>query len=171
MKKKILSILLISTLIFAFIIFYKSLNTTNFYKPKTEIKNIPQFFALSFYSNKKINSKKIFNEDKYYLLNIWASWCVPCRDEHSYLSDLSKIEKLELIGINYKDKTENAKKFINEMGNPYSKILIDDDGTEAIELGAFGVPESFLIYNNKIVKKFIGPLNTKSVTEIRELIK
>ena len=171
MKKKILSILLISTLIFAFIIFYKSLNTTNFYKPKTEIKNIPQFFALSFYSNKKINSKKIFNEDKYYLLNIWASWCVPCRDEHSILIDLTKNEKIDIIGLNYKDKFENAKQFLDELGNPYDNILLDKDGTKAIEWGAFGVPESFLIYKKKVVKKFIGPLNENSLLEIEEIIK
>ncbi len=171
MKKKILSILLISTLIFAFIIFYKSLNTTNFYKPKTEIKNIPQFFALSFYSNKKINSKKIFNEDKYYLLNIWASWCVPCRDEHSILIDLTKNKKIDVIGLNYKDKIGNAKKFLDELGDPYKSILLDKDGTKAIEWGAIGVPESFLIYKKKVVKKFIGPLNENSLLEIEEIIK
>tara|TARA_Y100001935_G_C17170536_1_gene440014 strand:+ start:211 stop:723 length:513 start_codon:yes stop_codon:yes gene_type:complete len=167
----ILLVLTVSSLILVFGIFYKGLNKSGTYKPKNELVNIPEFSGKNFFKKENLKSKDIFNQNKFYLLNIWASWCVPCRDEHSYLSDLSKIEKLELIGINYKDKTENAKKFINEMGNPYSKILIDDDGTEAIELGAFGVPESFLIYNNKIVKKFIGPLNTKSVTEIRELIK
>tara|TARA_B100000900_G_scaffold185954_1_gene157683 strand:- start:1020 stop:1535 length:516 start_codon:yes stop_codon:yes gene_type:complete len=171
MKKKITSLLIISILIFAFIIFYKSLNTINFYKPKSEIKDIPKFLALSFHSNEKIDSKKIFNKDKYYLLNIWASWCVPCRDEHPILIDLNKYEKLEIIGLNYKDKLENAKKFLDELGDPYKKILLDKDGTKAIEWGAFGVPESFLIYKKKVVKKFIGPLNANSLLEIEQIIK
>ena len=171
MKKRILFILLISILIFTFITFYKSLNTINFYKPKSEIKNIPQFLALSFYSNEKIKSERIFNEDKYYLLNIWASWCVPCRDEHSILIDLTKNEKIDIIGLNYKDKFENAKQFLDELGNPYDNILLDKDGTKAIEWGAFGVPESFLIYKKKVVKKFIGPLNENSLLEIEEIIK
>ena len=84
---------------------------------------------------------------------------------------LSKNDQLEIIGLNYKDRPINAKKFLNELGNPYKKILIDRDGTKAIEWGAFGVPETFLVFKNKIIKKFIGPLNIKSVEEIKEIIK
>ena len=171
MKKKITSLLIISILIFAFIIFYKSLNTINFYKPKSEIKDIPKFLALSFHSNEKIDSKKIFNKDKYYLLNIWASWCVPCRDEHPLLINLGKSEKIEIIGLNYKDNFHNAEKFINEFGNPYSIILVDRNGTKAIEWGAIGVPESFLIHKNRILKKYVGPLNSKIIEEIESYIK
>ena len=127
--------------------------------------------GILFYSNEKIDSKKIFNKDKYYLLNIWASWCVPCRDEHLILTDLNKYDKLEIIGLNYKDKLENAKRFLDELGDPYKKILLDKDGTKAIEWGAFGVPESFLIYKKKVVKKFIGPLNANSLLEIEQIIK
>ncbi len=171
MKKRIISFLIISSLIFIFIIFYKGLNRSNFYKPKSEIKDIPQFFATSFYSKKQIESKNIFNAEKYYILNIWASWCVPCRDEHPILFDLSKNEKLEIIGLNYKDKVSNAENFLEELGNPYKQILLDRDGTKAIEWGAFGVPETFLIYKRKVIKKFIGPLNQKSIEEIEQLIK
>ena len=171
MKKIIISFLIISSLIFIFIIFYKGLNRSNFYKPKSEIKDIPQFFATSFYSKKQIESKNIFNAEKYYILNIWASWCVPCRDEHPILFDLSKNEKLEIIGLNYKDKVSNAENFLEELGNPYKQILLDRDGTKAIEWGAFGVPETFLIYKKKVIKKFIGPLNQKSIEEIEQLIK
>ncbi len=171
MKKKIISFLIVSSLIFIFIIFYKGLNRSNFYKPKSEIKNIPQFLAISFYSKKKIDSKNIFNTEKYYLLNIWASWCVPCRDEHPILFDLAKNEKLEIIGLNYKDKESNAQNFLDELGDPYEQILLDKDGTNAIEWGAIGVPETFLIYKNKVIKKFIGPLNQKSIKEIAQIIK
>ena len=78
---------------------------------------------------------------------------------------------MEIIGLNYKDNLKNAEKFLIELGNPYKKILIDRDGTKAIEWGAFGVPETFLVFENKIVKKFIGPLNFKSVEEIIKLMK
>ena len=118
-----------------------------------------------------VNSSEIFDLNKYYLLNIWSSWCVPCRQEHSILIDLSNNKNLKLIGINYKDKKENAKKFLEELGNPYEKIIFDKDGTSAIEWGAYGVPETFLIYDNKIIKKYIGPLNKNSVKEVKLLMK
>ena len=171
MNKRITSLLIIISLIFVFIVFYKSLNESSFYKPKSKIENIPQFLAKSFYSKKEINTKKIFDEDKYYLFNIWASWCVPCRDEHPILVNLSKNKQLELIGLNYKDNFNNAQKFLDELGDPYELILLDQDGTKAIEWGAFGVPETFLIHQNKIIKKFIGPLNASTFKEIQEIIK
>jgi cytochrome c biogenesis protein CcmG/thiol:disulfide interchange protein DsbE len=87
------------------------------------------------------------------------------------LVSLSKSEKIEIIGLNYKDNLKNAEKFINELGNPYSIILLDRDGTISIEWGAFGVPETFLIYENKIIKRYVGPLNFKLVDEIKDYIK
>ena len=171
MKSKIISILIIASLILVFIIFYKGLNKRNFYEPKSQIKNIPEFTAITFFKKEKVNSQIIFNKNKFYLFNIWASWCAPCKKEHPLLLKLSKNDQLEIIGLNYKDRPINAKKFLNELGNPYKKILIDRDGTKAIEWGAFGVPETFLVFKNKIIKKFIGPLNIKSVEEIKEIIK
>ena len=117
------------------------------------------------------NSDKIFDEDIYYLMNIWASWCVPCREEHQFLMELKKEKNLKIIGLNYKDDTQNAKKFLNDLKNPYSNIFLDKDGLIAIEWGAYGVPESFLIYNKKIIKKVIGPLNDNLTSEIKKLIK
>ena len=73
--------------------------------------------------------------------------------------------------MNYKDTKKNAKIFLEELGNPYDKIIFDDKGTNAIEWGAYGVPESFLISNNKIIKKYIGPLNQVSVEEIKLFMK
>ena len=171
MKSKIISFLIIIPLIFVFTIFYKGLNKSNFYEPKSKIKNIPVFKTITFFQKEKINSQNIFDKNKFYLFNIWASWCVPCKDEHSLLIKLSKNSQLEIIGLNYKDNFKNAEKFLNELGNPYQKIFIDRDGTQAIEWGAFGVPETFLVFENKIIKKFIGPLNSKSIEEIEEIIK
>jgi len=171
MKNRIIYFFLVIFLIFVFVIFYRGLSNSNLYTPNTDIKSIPEFTSETFFQKKTLNSKDIFNNNKFYLLNIWASWCVPCRNEHSLLINLSKSEKIEIIGLNYKDNFNNAKKFINELGNPYSIILIDRDGTKAIEWGAFGIPETFLIYENKIIKRYIGPLNLKLVDEIKNYIK
>ena len=97
---------------------------------------------------------------------------MPCRNEHDTLMQLSQNDSIKIIGLNYKDNLDNAKKFINEIGNPYSKILRDQDGTISIELGAYGVPETLVIDNNKIIlKKFVGPLNDQSLKEIKSLIR
>ena len=172
MKNKIFSISLIFFFLIVFLVFYKGLQNSNIYTPDLEIKkNIPTFKAQIFDTSNEISSKKIFDNDQYYLLNIWSSWCVPCRDEHPFLVYLSGKKNLKIIGLNYKDNLKNAEKFINELGNPYSIILLDRDGTKSIEWGAFGVPETFLIYKNKIMKRYIGPLNSKLVDEIKDNIK
>ena len=170
MKNKVLPFFLIIIFIFIFIIFYKGLQDTNIYTPKTKINYIvPKFEANLLYSNKTVNSSEIFEPNKFYLLNIWSSWCVPCRQEHPILMELKK--KTQIIGINYKDAKISAEKFLDEFGNPYQKIIFDKDGTTAIEWGAYGVPESFLIYNDRVLKKYIGPLNKESFKEIKSLIK
>ena len=133
---------------------------------------MPIFNIKEFNSNNYINSEKVFEGSRYYILNIWASWCVPCREEHPWLMELSKNQSIKLIGLNYKDDLTNAKKFVNKFGNPYSQNLIDDDGTLAIEFGAYGVPETFVINKDKmIIKKFVGPINQKILKEIQLIIR
>ena len=129
-----------------FIVFYKGLNKSNIYAPNNIIeKKVPSFSGKLFNQEKEVTSSEIFAEKKFYLVNIWASWCIPCREEHSFLMELNRIENLEIIGINYKDKTDNAKSFLNELKNPYDLIILDKNGTISIEWGAYGVPETFLI--------------------------
>jgi cytochrome c biogenesis protein CcmG/thiol:disulfide interchange protein DsbE len=173
MKNKLSLLITVILLSFIFVIFYKGLNNSNNYTPKVnEKKNIPNFKAKDFDSDNYINSDKIFEENIFYIVNIWASWCVPCRAEHPLLMQLSNNQSIKLIGLNYRDNFDNAKKFINEFGNPYSRILIDKDGTLGIEFGAYGVPETFLIDKNKnVIKKFVGPINQKIVNEIKLIIK
>ena len=172
MKIKIFPIFLITAFLIIFFVFYKGLQNSNIYTPeiKSEIK-IPNFQTKEFFSKEKINSDKIFTGSEYYLLNIWASWCVPCKEEHKYLMNLSKKENIKMIGQNYKDNFDNAKIFLIDLNNPYDLIFLDNDGTIAIEWGAYGVPETFLIKNNQIIKKIIGPLNDKLFFEIKELTK
>lgn len=172
MKIKIFPTFLIISLLTIFIIFYKGLQNPNIYTPNTNIeKNIPIFETKIFDSEDTVNSKNFFLDNKFYLLNIWASWCVPCRNEHSFLISLSKKRDIEIIGLNYKDNIKNAENFIRELGNPYSVIFLDLDGTISIEWGAYGVPETFLIYDKKIIKKIIGPINDDSFAEIEKMIK
>ena len=172
MKNRIFLISIISIFIIIFVIFYKGLQNSNIYTPETKTNNeIPKFSVELFYSKKLINSSELFTLDKFYLLNIWSSWCVPCRQEHSLLMSLSKSKKVSVIGINYKDIKNNAEFFLNELGNPYEKIIFDKEGIHAIEWGAYGVPESFLIHNGTIIRKYIGPLSEKSIKEIKLLIK
>ena len=171
MKIRIIYFLFVIFFIFVFIIFYRGLNNSNLYTPNNSIKNIPELTSETLFSKKSLNSENIFNENHFYLLNIWASWCLPCRDEHPLLIDLAENKKIKIIGLNYKDDSNNAKKFIYELGNPYSIILLDRDGTKAIEWGAFGVPETFLIYKDKIIKRYIGPLNQKIINEIGNYVK
>jgi cytochrome c biogenesis protein CcmG/thiol:disulfide interchange protein DsbE len=86
--------------------------------------------------------------------------------------ELSKIQSVKLIGLNYRDNLNNAKDFINEFGNPYSQIIIDNEGTLSVEFGAYGVPETLIIdKDKKIIKKFIGPINKEIVEEIKLIIK
>jgi len=172
MKNKLLPIFITSIFIIIFIFFYKGLQNSNIYTPEAKINNkIPSFSGELFFKDKIINSSDFFKLDQFYLLNIWSSWCVPCREEHPLLMNLGKNNNIELIGINYKDTKINAKNFLSELGNPYRKIIFDKKGVNAIEWGAYGVPESFLIKDGIIIKRYIGPLNQKLFSEINQLIK
>ena len=172
MKNKLIPLSIFFVFVIIFIIFYKGLQNTNIYTPNSKSSfEVPSVSVKLFNSNEIVNTLEIFSSDKFYLLNIWSSWCVPCRQEHSILMELTKNDNLKVIGINYKDTIKNANNFLKELGNPYDNIIFDNKGTNAIEWGAYGVPESFLINNNKIIKKYIGPLNKGSIEEIKSFIK
>tara|TARA_B100000902_G_scaffold171269_1_gene165568 strand:- start:259 stop:777 length:519 start_codon:yes stop_codon:yes gene_type:complete len=172
MKNKIFLIASIFIFIIIFSVFYKGLYKINIYSPKVELnKKIPHYSSKLINSDKLVNYSEIFNHDHFILLNIWSSWCVPCREEHELLMSLSQQRNIRLIGLNYKDNAISAQKFLDELGNPFETILVDIEGVQAIEWGAFGVPESFLIFNNKVVKKYIGPLDENLIKEIKLIIK
>ena len=173
MKNKTLLILLLLLFSFCFIVFFKGLKTSNLYIPETLFnKDLETFYAEDFFSEAQVSSDEIFVDNKFYVLNIWASWCLPCKNEHKFLMQLSKNKSLKLIGLNYKDKRKNAKNFIEKLGNPYSTILIDKNGIISIGIGAYGIPETYIIdRNRKIIKKIIGPLSDKLLKEINLIIK
>ncbi|WNJ90771.1 DsbE family thiol:disulfide interchange protein [Bosea sp. 685] len=102
------------------------------------------------------------------LVNVFASWCAPCRVEHPFLvamaeSPAVKAGKVALVGMNYKDEAENARRFLGALGNPYSAVGVDRSGRAAIEWGVYGVPETFLIGpDGRILEKHVGPLDAQT---------
>ena len=173
MKKNIYYSILFLFFGFVFIVFYLGLDKPNSYTPKELIdKNFTKFSSNELFLNNQINSNEIIGKNKFTLVNIWASWCAPCRLEHSLLMDLKEKTDINIIGLNYKDKKNSAVKFLEEFGNPFSKILTDPDGTISISLGAYGVPETFLVNDkSKIIKKYIGPLENDNILEILSITK
>ena len=153
-----------------FVLFNSLFENNNYIHKKTnKIENIQ---IEEFYSGNNFKLKELFGNEKYIIINIWASWCVPCRQEHKFIKKISEINNLKLIGLNYKDKRDNAQKFLDELGNPYDIILKDEDGTKSIFLGAYGVPETFIIDEElNILRKYIGPINLENEIEIKNLAK
>ena len=130
MKNKLIPLLIFLVFIVIFIIFYKGLQNSNIYTPNSKSNfEVPSVSVKLFNSNEIVNTLEIFSSDKFYLLNIWSSWCVPCRQEHSILMELTKNDNLKVIGINYKDTIKNANNFLKELGNPFDNIIFDNKGT------------------------------------------
>ena len=105
------------------------------------------------------------------LLNVWASWCGPCRTEHPYIETLAA-EGVTIHGLNYKDAPENAQAFLDELGNPYTLIGADTSGRAGIEFGVYGVPETFVINGRgEIVYKHVGPIVSRNIETLRAAIR
>ena len=173
MSKNIKLISIVLFTLFSFFILLKGLDKSNIYSPEIKESNVDfNFKAKYLFSEEEVFINELLNNEGMSLINIWASWCLPCKDEHAYLLKLKSLNKLNIIGINYKDNENNAKKFLSELGNPYTNIITDPNGINSIELGAFGVPESYLIENKSklIIKKFIGPLDDKSFIQLTKII-
>lgn len=98
------------------------------------------------------------------VVNVWASWCVPCHDEIPFLAELGKDKRIQLAGINYKDAPENARRFLNRYGNPFVATGADPKGRESIEWGVYGVPETFVVgRDGRIAYKLVGPIGTDNL--------
>lgn len=121
-------------------------------------------------------ARKIGRDDllgRAYLLNVWASWCVACRQEHPFLNELTRNKAVPIIGLNYKDKREDALGWLASLGNPYELSLSDSDGRLGIDLGVYGVPETFVIDKQGVIRyKQIGPITREALDKkILPLIK
>jgi cytochrome c biogenesis protein CcmG/thiol:disulfide interchange protein DsbE len=98
------------------------------------------------------------------IVNVWASWCVPCHDEAPLLTELAKDNRIQLIGINYKDSPDNARRFLGRYGNPFALVGVDGNGRAAIEWGVYGVPETFIVgRDGKIAYKLVGPITPDNI--------
>ena len=115
---------------------------------------------------------KSVQEGKLAIVNVWASWCGPCRQEHPLLVELGKDEAFSIYGINYKDRRENALRFLGQLGNPYDAVGVDPKGRGAIEWGVYGIPETFIVgKDGTILAKHVGPLTPEAVEKtIRPLL-
>lgn len=101
------------------------------------------------------------------LVNVWASWCVPCHDEAPLLTEMAKDKRLQIVGINYKDVPDNARRFLGRYGNPFSAVGVDGNGRGSIEWGVYGVPETFIVgRDGTIVYKLVGPITPQNLDRV-----
>ena len=101
------------------------------------------------------------------VVNVWASWCVPCHDEAPLLTTLGQDKRLQLVGINYKDAADNARRFLGRYGNPFGIVGVDGNGRASIEWGVYGVPETFVVgREGTIVYKMVGPVTSDNVDTV-----
>ena len=121
---------------------------------------LPQLHQL----NKTFSPKDMLG--KVWILNVWASWCVSCRAEHHVLNELIKNNKVNLIGLNYKDVVADARRWLSRYGDPYQLSVSDVEGLAGIEWGVYGVPETFVMDKKGFVRlKHTGPVTNKDITE------
>ena len=160
-------------IIFFFIlgVFFVGLKKDANYKTNSLIgEKIPNL-NLEYYDENKFYKVDDLKKNNYTLINFWASWCAPCRDEHPLLIRLSKEKNLKILGINFKDKKKQAEKFLNDLGNPYHLLAKDVQGKHSVIFGVYGIPESILINKDLIIlKKFVGPLSYEDFISILKTI-
>ncbi|CCE10873.1 periplasmic thioredoxin (cytochrome c biogenesis) [Bradyrhizobium sp. STM 3843] len=101
------------------------------------------------------------------IVNVWASWCVPCHDEAPLLVELGHDKRFQVVGINYKDAADNARRFLGRYGNPYDVVGVDGNGRAGIEWGVYGVPETFIVgREGTIVYKLVGPITADNINAV-----
>ena len=129
-------------------------------------KNLPNFSSINLYDTKEVLLSESL-KGKYTLINFFASWCTPCRSEHHLFFKIKKeIPELFILGFSHKDDLDDSKKYLEEEGNPYSFVGIDNNGKIAFDFGVFGLPETFIINEDKkIIYKHTGPLTKKIIED------
>ena len=134
-------------------------------------KNLPTFSSINLYDKEEILLSESL-KGKYTLINFFASWCTPCRAEHHLFFKIKKeIPELFILGFSHKDDLDDSKKYLEEEGNPYSFVGIDSDGKIAFDFGVFGLPETFIINEDrKIIYKHTGPLTEKIIEDEIEIL-
>ena len=173
MKKKI-SIFPFITFVLVLLVFFYLLviERDPFELPSVLIdKKVPTFETVSLLNNKTFVSKVEFG-DEITLVNFFATWCGPCLEEHIYIKRLFNEKKLKIIGINYKDNPDKAIKWLEKLGNPYSDVIVDKKGQIGIEWGVYGIPETFVVNSNGIIKyRLVGAITKKKYNAFYSIIK
>ena len=172
MKYKIIQLLTLSIIIFIISIFFIGLNKSSIYDTKNLEGQVLKDIKLDHFSENRLILDKDFKKNNFTLINFWASWCGPCLLEHPFLLKLNQVKNLEILGVNFKDKKNNALEFLDQYGNPYDEMAKDQFGKHSINFGVYGIPESILVNKNlKIIKKFIGPISEQEYKYIKKIIK
>ena len=173
MKKQISIIPLTIFLLILSIFFYLLIIDRN----PTEIpsnlldKRVPKFETKSLFTNKNFISAQEFGNE-IVLVNFFATWCKPCRDEHEYIQRFADEQGIKIIGINYKDSPKKTTNWLRNLGNPYSGIAIDKNGKIAIDWGVYGIPETFVVSSKGVIKyRHVGPITKKIYRKINLIIK
>ena len=160
MKIKIIKISITIFFLFITFVFLIGLNKSSIYDTKDLVGKQLENIQLDNFNENKILTESDLTKNDFTLINFWASWCGPCRKEHPTLLRLNRINNLTILGVNFKDKKENAKKFLNELGNPYDILAKDELGKDSVYFGIYGIPESILIDKDlTVIKKFVGPIS------------
>ena len=159
MKKLIPLILFVVIAVFL----YFSLNSTSSKLPSTLLgKMFPNIEAQDFYSDESVLLTDLFSDNNMSLVNVWASWCVTCRQEHQMIMKIANNKDLQLIGINYKDTRADGEKYLEVMGNPFDVIVFDPSGKIGLDLGVYATPETFLVNQQGVILyKHIGAIDSK----------
>ena len=172
MKKKLLIIPSLLFLLILVTFFYLLIIERNPSEIPSNLlnKNVPKFETESLLKKERFISTKEFGNE-IMLVNFFATWCLPCRDEHIYIKRFSDEKGIRVIGINYKDNTKKAIQWLRDLGNPYSNVLIDKNGRIAIDWGVYGIPETFVVSSKGIIKyRHVGPVTKKIYKKINLLI-
>ena len=128
-------------------------------------KSIPEFSLPKLEKENSVVTSKTF-DGTVWVLNVFASWCTPCLDEHPRLMELASQNRVIVVGLNYKDGFQNAADWLGKHGNPYSAVAVDTDGLVGLDFGVYGVPETFLIDKSGVIRyKKIGPLSSIDIQD------
>jgi cytochrome c biogenesis protein CcmG/thiol:disulfide interchange protein DsbE len=169
--QNIIKISIFIIIIFIVGVFFMSLNKDKNYNTNFLIGKKISNISLEYFDENKFYNEDDLKKNNYTLINFWASWCSPCRQEHPLLIKLSKEKNLKLLGVNFKDKKKQAETFLNDLGNPYNFLTKDELGKSSVKFGIYGIPESILINKDlMILKKFVGPLSTEDYDSIVKII-
>jgi len=172
MKKKISASPLIILFLILFIFFYLLIIDRNPSEIPSNLlnKKVPTFKAETLIKNEELISPLEF-EKQMTLVNFFATWCKPCRDEHPYIEKFSKIKEIKIIGINYKDSSDKTKKWLKDLGNPYKFIAIDKNGQIGIDWGVYGIPETFVVDSKGYIRyRHVGPITKKVYKKINLIL-